>query len=236
MLSNSTRLPATILVADAAPVFRRGLVQVLTPAFPDYCLLEAESGPELLALTATRAPALVLVAANLRDGPTGPASMLNELRRAKAQVPVVVLTDPASTPDPAMLRLLRQDVNGLLARNAPLEEVCETVRLVLQRGRCYSEYVLTLLHGQLNRRTKLHAEAVFSSRQLEVLRLIAEDLCNEEIADCLCTSVRTVEYHRSQMLHKAQARTTLGLVMFALRQGLLPDFAASAPAVGAGAG
>jgi DNA-binding NarL/FixJ family response regulator len=61
----------------------------------------------------------------------------------------------------------------------------------------------------------------FTSRQIEILHLMAEDRSNEEIARCLFTSVRTVEYHRSQMLQKAGTRTTLGLVLFALQQGIL---------------
>jgi DNA-binding NarL/FixJ family response regulator len=59
----------------------------------------------------------------------------------------------------------------------------------------------------------------FSPRELQVLRLVMADQCNEEIADHLCVSVRTVESHRRTLLHKAGTRTLVGLVVRAVREG-----------------
>lgn len=213
--------PAIILVADAAPLLRCGLQHTLAHAFGECQLREAATLSELLSLAARQPPTLILVAANLPEAPPDPAALLAALRGSLPEVAVVVLADPAITSELDMLRLLRQNVNGLLLRTAPLAEVCTTVGTVLRRGRCYGELALRLLHSHLQHRGKAPRTAAFSARQLEVLHLIAKDLTNEEIAEYLCTSVRTVEYHRSQMLQKAGTRTTLGLVLFALSQGLL---------------
>ena len=59
----------------------------------------------------------------------------------------------------------------------------------------------------------------FSQRELQVLRLVVADHCNEEIADRLCLSVRTVESHRRTLLHKAGTRTLVGLAVRAVREG-----------------
>ena len=59
----------------------------------------------------------------------------------------------------------------------------------------------------------------FSARELEVLRLVVADHCNEEIANNLFISVRTVETHRRNLLQKAGARTLVGLVARAVREG-----------------
>ena len=59
----------------------------------------------------------------------------------------------------------------------------------------------------------------FSPRELEVLRLVVADQCNDEIADHLCLSVRTVESHRRTLLHKAGTRTLVGLAARAVREG-----------------
>ena len=59
----------------------------------------------------------------------------------------------------------------------------------------------------------------FSRRELEVLRLVVDDHCNEEIAGRLCVSVRTVESHRRTLLHKAGTRTMAGLAARAVREG-----------------
>jgi DNA-binding NarL/FixJ family response regulator len=59
----------------------------------------------------------------------------------------------------------------------------------------------------------------FSRRELEVLRLVVADHCNEDIANQLFINVRTVETHRRNLLHKAGTRTTVGLAARAVREG-----------------
>jgi DNA-binding NarL/FixJ family response regulator len=209
-------------VADALPLFRHGLLAVLAHAFAGYALHEAACPDELLALIGQQRPTLVLLAANLTPTAATLLALLQRLRQLHAPVGIVVFVDPATGDELAGLRLLHQKVNCLLTRAAAPAEVCDSIRAVLQRGQHYSEHMLARLLQAPAPPPRPHATGGFSARQLEVLRLVAEDLSNEEIADCLCTSVRTVEYHRSQMLHKMGLRTTLGLVLFAQRQGLLP--------------
>jgi DNA-binding NarL/FixJ family response regulator len=61
----------------------------------------------------------------------------------------------------------------------------------------------------------------FSPRELEVLRLVVDDRCNREIADSLYLSVRTIESHRRALLQKSGTRTLVGLVAWALREGMV---------------
>lgn len=214
-------LKVSILIADKLPLFRRGLVEVLAQTFASCPLYEAATADELLALASHQRPALVLLAANLAPAPPDLLALLQQLRQRHEQVITIVFIDPATSSELTSLRLLRHKVSCLLTRAASPLEVCASIRVVLQQGQHGSEHRLLSLTA-LTTLPQQRATGGFSARQMQVLRLIAEDLSNEEIADCLCTSVRTVEYHRSQMLHKAGIRTTLGLVLFAQRRGLLP--------------
>jgi DNA-binding NarL/FixJ family response regulator len=215
-------LAAGILVADASPLFLRGLQQVLAQSFAGCPLYEAASLPELLRATSHRRPALVLLATNLARTPEALPGLLEQLRQQHALVRVIVFLEPAAGFGSAGQRALRQRANGLLTRDASPAQVCEAVQEALQGGPAACLPVATALAGLAGRSSQLQATGGFSSRQLEILHLIAEEWSNEEIADSLCMSVRTVEYHRSQMLHRVGSRTTLGLVLFAHRQGLLP--------------
>lgn len=224
MLPVPTQPAASLLVADSVPLLRHGLLQALSHRFVGHHVQEVGTADELRQQLADLRPALIVTSLTLPGGLPEPGELLPTLRQWHPGVAVLVLTDPVSTTEAVQLRLLRQGVNCLLPRTAPVEEVCEAVDLVLMRGRYYNEQVLSLLQGQLDRPARLARPITrFSSRQLEVLRLIAEDYSNEKIAELLCTSVRTVEYHRSQMLQKAGTRTTLGLVLFALREGMLSN-------------
>jgi DNA-binding NarL/FixJ family response regulator len=210
-----------VIVADGAALIRHGLAQVLGSLLPSHILVQTSDAAELLQLSAQAQPVLIIVAFNLTGPVVEPVALLNDLRRTNPAPAVVAITDPLTTPEPVCLHLLRHGINALLPRTAALAEVCETVETVLRRGRYYSDEVITLMQSQLGYRPRTQAQALFTERQVQVLQLIAEDQSSEEIAGRLCTSVRTVEYHRSQMLQKAGVRTTLGLVLFALREGLL---------------
>jgi DNA-binding NarL/FixJ family response regulator len=63
------------------------------------------------------------------------------------------------------------------------------------------------------------ASEAFSARELEVLHLVVADCCNQEIANRLCVSVRTVESHRRTLLHKSGAHSSVGLAVRAVREG-----------------
>lgn len=207
-----------ILVADSAPLLRHGLLQALTHADASYQLHEAATTSELLLLIPQLRPALVLAATNLAEGPAELLALLHQVHEAQADLPVVLLAEVHSLREDIMQQLHAAQVSGLVARNVSIEEVCSTVQHVLAYGCCPDGCGSDCCQ---KRHSRYEQPLTFTSRQIEVLRLMAEDRSNEEIARCLSTSVRTVEYHRSQMLQKAGTRTTLGLVLFALQQGIL---------------
>jgi len=62
---------------------------------------------------------------------------------------------------------------------------------------------------------------VFSNRELEILQLIALEYTNEQIADKLCLAKRTVDNHRVNLMQRANAKNTAGLIGFAFRNGLV---------------
>jgi len=207
-----------ILVADSAPLLRHGLLQALAHADASYQLHEAATAPELLRLIPQLRPALVLATTNLAEGSPELLALLHRVRETQADLPVVLLAEVHSLREDVIQQLHAARVSGLVARNASIEDVCSTVQHVLAYGCCPDGCGSDCCQEP---RSRYEWPLGFTSRQIEILRLMAEDRSNEEIARCLSTSVRTVEYHRSQMLQKAGTRTTLGLVLFALQQGIL---------------
>jgi DNA-binding NarL/FixJ family response regulator len=207
-----------ILVADSAPLLRHGLLQALAHADARYQLCEAATAPELLLLIQQIRPTLVLAATTLAEAPAEPLALLHLLREEQPNLLVVLLAEVHSLKADVIRQLHAARVSGLVARNASITEVCSTVQQVLAHGCCPDSCSSDCCQAPHSRS---EPPLAFTSRQIEVLRLMAEDRSNEEIARCLFTSVRTVEYHRSQMLQKAGTRTTLGLVLFALQQGIL---------------
>jgi DNA-binding NarL/FixJ family response regulator len=195
----------TALVAAAPTLFRQGLIATLREQWPQLQLTLTADATQVVELVGRAAFSLLVLDEQL-PGRRLP-ELLSRLHRARPGLRLMVLTDPqapASQPTGPNrpLQLSRQVLPHILvgALAQWLDAPC------CPAGASRS----------------LRACAVpdpFSRRELEVLRLVVADHRNEEIADQLCLSVRTVESHRRMLLQKAGTRTLVGLAARAVREG-----------------
>ncbi len=92
-------------------------------------------------------------------------------------------------------------------------------------GQYLSSAVLPMVIGQAvkhsRKRTPANNAMQLTTRQLEILRLIARGESTRSIADGLGLSVKTIEAHRSQIMHRLQIHDVPGLVLFAVREGII---------------
>jgi DNA-binding NarL/FixJ family response regulator len=150
-------------------------------------------------------------------------SGLDALRQLKAeglQVRFIFLT--MHTEAQLAAEAMRAGACGYLLKAAAGEELFEAIRAAMA-GRVYlsphiTEDVLRTFSGRTNR-----GERQLTSRQREILQMIAQGKRMKEIAADLNISVRTVEDHKSQLLVALGAKSTADLVKFALKHGLVSD-------------
>lgn len=195
-----------VLVAAPATLHRQGLLTTLHEAGPGLtiCLL-ADAGL-LLTLLQQRTYALLILDEAVATIPL--RLLLEQLYAVRSQQQVLCFSSAASRhswPPQLYPRPLT-----LLAHDAAPAEVGRTIRQLLA----------TAAHGSWSGKPGVSGPPTpFSRRELEVLRLVVDDYCNQEIANQLCLSVRTVESHRRTLLQKAGARTLIGLAVQAVRAG-----------------
>jgi len=117
-------------------------------------------------------------------------------------------------------QLVEAGVSGYILKNTGIDELYDAIRVIQEGGEYFGEEITKeILHGM---RHRSHSEQViFSKRELEILKLLADEFTTQEIADKLFISFHTVESHRRNMLTKAGTKTTTGLVRFAAEHGLL---------------
>jgi DNA-binding NarL/FixJ family response regulator len=120
--------------------------------------------------------------------------------------------------------VLDAGADGFLLKDAGTKEMMNAIRTVAGGNPFYSQeifqHIVTLLQrSPKDRRSKSGAE--LTRRELEVIKLIAGEKSNQEIADELFISIRTVDTHRQNLLAKTGARNTAGLVKYALRNKLI---------------
>ncbi|MDB5235767.1 MAG: hypothetical protein JWR44_2760 [Hymenobacter sp.] len=197
----------TVLVAAAPTLFRQGLLALLSEEWAELTFTLTADATQVAELVTHRAFSLVVLD-GLLPGRALP-ELLVKLHLARPTQRLLLLSDHTATAQcgaplawPGTLLQLPRHVQpgALLAALAPWLDMVGTT--VAQR-----------------QRTGYAAADPFSPRELEVLRLVVADQCNQEIADRLCLSVRTVESHRRTLIQKAGTRTLVGLAARAVREG-----------------
>ncbi|MDR5694786.1 MAG: response regulator transcription factor [Armatimonadota bacterium] len=212
--------PIRLIIADDHAVLRAGL-RLLLESQPDLQVVgEAGDGWETLQLAEQHKPDVILLDLSM-PGPGG-LEVIKEIKRRVPRAKVLVLT---MHEDEGYLRsVLKAGGSGYVVKKAADTELLSAIRSV-HRGGVYIDPSLTrgLVEEILEEEApaKKLGEEVLSEREREVLVLLALGHTNQEIAEKLCLSVKTVETYRARIQEKLQLRSRAALVRYALERGLL---------------
>lgn len=210
-----------ILLADDHAVLRAGL-RLLIDAQPDMlCVGEAGDGREALERTEALHPDLVLL--DLSMPHLGGLSALAEMRRRAPGTQVLVLTMHAD--EEYCRQCLKQGASGYVLKQAADQELLQAVRAVM-RGEVYIHPAMTkTLLADLVDRTAVAGATdpanTLSEREAEVIKEVARGYTNQEIADRLSLSVKTVETYRARAMEKLGLTGRAALVRYAIEKGWL---------------
>ena len=210
-----------LLLADDHAVVRSGL-RMLLQAQPDMIIVgEAETGQEAIRRVAELSPDVVLMDIEM-PGMNG----IEATRRIKADAPAAaVLALTMYEDDQYFFEMLRAGASGYVPKRAAPDELVSAIRAV-SRGEVflYPSLAGRLVQDYLRRGPAGEEEPPgdeLTPREQEVLTLIAEGLSNNEIADRLVISAKTVDRHRENLMRKLKLHNRVDLVKYALRKGLI---------------
>jgi len=124
--------------------------------------------------------------------------------------------------DEYVRRIIKSGGRGYVPKNAPPEDLVRAIAAVHCGETCFSSDVAHLsLNQRLNDSAPTSPRSSLTSREREVLTLIAEGLHNKEIAHQIGAGVRNVETHRERIMRKLGIHSIAGLTKFAVSQGLI---------------
>jgi two-component system, NarL family, invasion response regulator UvrY len=217
-----------ILIVEDHPIVRGGLQRLLA-AEPEAEVLEAANGKEALSAFREQRPALVILDLNLPG--MGGLEVIARLKIADAEARVLILSMHADLIH--VTRALQAGAAGYVSKNAPPEEILEAIRRVAA-GRTYVEHEIAEELAFANIRTPSHPLKDLSSRDLEILRLLAQGCTLPQIADALGVSYKTAANNCTQIKAKLGAANTAQLIRLALQSGLTGTPPYAPPRVGEG--
>jgi DNA-binding NarL/FixJ family response regulator len=212
----------TVLLAEDHTIVREGFRKMLEAENDLQVVGEAQNGRQAVALVKKLRPAVVLmdIAMPLLNG-------LEATRQVLKAVPATkVLILSAHSDDAYVKNATESGAAGFLLKQTSSHVVCEAIREV-QKGKMFFSPSISRQLNRLNpkppdckgRPNKKVAR--LTSREMEVLQLIAEGKANKETAAELGISIKTVEKHREKAMSKLNIHDTAGLTRYAISAGII---------------
>ncbi|WP_308197003.1 response regulator transcription factor [Rhodococcus sp. CH91] len=206
--------PITVLIVDDHPVVRDGLRGMFSASTEFMVVGEASDGPEAVIFTLRLDPDVVLM--DLRMPRGGGAAAIADLRDRQVRSRVLVLTTYDSDAD--IFPAIEAGATGYLLKDAPRDELFDAVRAAAQGRSVLAPVVASRLM------TRMRAPApvqVLSSREREVLALVAKGTPNRAIARELFVSEATVKTHLTHIFAKLGVNDRAAAVAEAYGRGIL---------------
>jgi DNA-binding NarL/FixJ family response regulator len=205
-----------ILLADDHNVLRQGMAQALDTQ-PDMTVIaQADNGKEAVTLALKNQPDIVLMDINMpqMDGVEAARRITAQL----SQTGVIILT--MYRRDDYVFEAIKAGASGYLLKEVELEELLEAIRAVSRGEAVIDSAVASRVLAELRQPTRSEPEPALAERDLEILRLLAQGLKNQEIADRLSLSEKTVRNRLSLVFSQLHLENRTQAALYALREGI----------------
>ena len=121
----------------------------------------------------------------------------------------------------AVQEAVMAEADGYILKSSGREELLKALHRITGGGTYFSEAILPIIYSQYKKaRAQEDFQRLLSARELEILALIVKEQTSEEIGMALFISKKTVDNHRAHILEKTGCRTTVGLVKWAIKNGI----------------
>ena len=206
-----------IIIADDHQLFRNGL-KILLNVFPEFeVIAEASNGEEFLKILKNTHADVALMDINMpeMDG-------IEATRKGLKLYPDLdIIALSMYGEEEYYYKMVDAGAKGFLVKDSDISEVKDAILTVRKGGSYFSQELLYHVIQKIKHRENESKAANLSKREKEILFKICEGLSNQEIAETLFISKRTVDKHRANLLGKTNSKNTASLILFAIRNKLI---------------
>lgn len=210
-----------IAVVDDHEIVRDGISNLLEDEPGIDIIGEAETGKEAIAFCEDGYN-LDLIIMDITMPEMDGIQATKIIKETNPDIKVLALT--MLSEDQHIRKMIKAGASGYILKSSGKEELLQAIKKIMNGQHYFSDdatqaILQELVNPEVNT-TKSSEKVNITDREMEVLELIVDEYTNQEIADELFVSVRTVDAHRRNLLQKTGAKNTAGLVKYAIKNGL----------------
>lgn len=212
-----------ILLVDDHQIVRDGIKSLFLDDDEINFIYEAENGVEACKIIKDHSGDIDLVLMDINMPEMTGIECTEKIKEEYPDMKILILS--MLNEDEHIKKVLKAGASGYILKNSGKKDLLNAINEVSNGKYFFSEQatqsIMMDLMGQKGRRVETDNDTVpLTERELEVLEYIVKEFTNQEIAEKLFISVRTVDAHRRNLLEKVGARNTAGLVRYAMEKEL----------------
>jgi len=217
--------PIKISIVDDEELFLEGLCLLLSKQKNIKILMTATSGLEFLNNLSNceenNTPSIAIV--DIQMKPMNGFELVEAIREKYPDIKIIVLSSHYKKN--FLGHMIKLGVSAFIPKNANKKQLLDAIESVYKSGVFFTQADQKMLISYMNDKPKKSSFddiRVLSEREIEVLKLICQEHTNQEVANKLFLSKRTIESHRQRILEKIGAKNTVGLVVYAIANEIFP--------------
>lgn len=211
-----------IITVDDHEVYRKGLRMLLNDYEDIVVIGEASNGQEFLDIPNIEEADIVLMDIKMPIMNGIDATRIATEKHPKVKIIAISMFGE----EEYLENMINAGVEGFLLKNIGKDELYTALHLIYEGKNYFSPELMSILTSKIaqnhkNDKATKKIDLKISKRELEVLQLICKGFTNNEIADLLSISQRTVDGHRANLISKTESKNTVNLVTFAIKNKLV---------------
>ena len=210
------------MVVDDHPMLRGGIISLVAKQ-PDMDVVgEASNSTEALRLVEALQPDVVIMDINLEGAID--IRTTETIRNNWPEVRVVAFSMHNEVQ--VIRRMLKAGATAYLTKSVAHDELIDAIHAVMRGEAYYDREVLTMMTESLTggNSSDVESDVSLSAREQEVLFFVSKEFTNQEIAERMDISLRTVETHKRNLVKKLRVKNVVGLVRYAIENSYLLDY------------
>ena len=214
--------PITVLLAEDHMIVREGLRILLNSELDIVVVGEAVDGREAVEMVQRLSPAVVIM--DIAMPRLNGLEAMRQIHQLLPKAKVIILS--AYSYEAYVDKVMALGAHGYLIKQTSAQLLAKAVREVHKGGHFFSPDIAKKMASRAQHSMNRHGDIkvqrpALSSRESEVLQLVAEGLANKNIASSLSISIKTVEKHRNNLKQKLDIHDTAGLTRYAINSGII---------------